>query len=227
MFRNFQKVSKVEKNKHLSLIFKSSFIKLICICRYLVVDRNNIAIFSNRYLQYIMSFSCGAAMTTICCPSLSIAAMNGHLECLRYAHDSLGASCVWHPDTTRIAAAYGYLECLRYAHDNGCEWHPYTTWGVAINGHLECLRYAHDNGCEWHPKTTYWAARNGHLKCLMYIYEHCGDVVTWENANLDDEPGIVSENFPKEIQAFIDSVRDDWKCGLNKPGLMTKSAKRN
>jgi hypothetical protein len=61
----------------------------------------------------------------------------------------------------------------------------------------------------------------------MYIYENCGDVVSWEDANLEDEPGVVSGKFPKEIQGYIDSVREEWKCGLNRPGMRIKSAKRN
>jgi len=61
------------------------------------------------------------------------------------------------------------------------------------------------------------------MECLVYIYEHCGDVATWENANLEKH----YEHFSKEIQTYIDSVREDWKCGLNHPGMRTKSAKRN
>ena len=77
--------------------------------------------------------------------------------------------------------------------------------------------------CEWHPRTTYAAARHGELECLMYIYEKCGDVATWENSNLEKD----FEDFPKEIRDYIDSVRENWKSGLNRPGMRTKSAKRN
>jgi len=160
------------------------------------------------------------------------AAKNGHLECLRYSHDN---GCEWHTNTTWGAAYNGHLECLRYSHDNGCEWHPKTTYIAAVYGHLECLRYARENGCEWHPETTYAAAKNGHLECLMsiaargghlvclmYIYEHCGHVATWEDANLEDENGVVSGIFSKEIQDYINSVKDDWKRGFNKPGYNIK-----
>jgi len=64
----------------------------------------------------------------ICYRSTYFAALNGHLECLKYAHVSPGVSCVWHPNTTFIAARNGYLECLKYAHENGCKWHPNTTY---------------------------------------------------------------------------------------------------
>jgi len=160
------------------------------------------------------------------------AAREGHLECLKYMHEN---GCKWHPETTFVAAAHGQLECLRYAHENGCAWDGSTTYIAASNGHLECLRYARDSSgvscehptrasCEWHPYTTYGAAMNGQLECLKYIYERCGDIMMWENAELEDEAGVSSEDFSKEVRDYIDSVREDWKCGLNKPGMRTKSA---
>nr|QBK86100.1 MAG: ankyrin repeat protein [Marseillevirus LCMAC101] len=72
-----------------------------------------------------------------------------------------------------MAAENGNLKCLRYAHENGCPWDPDTTCAAAANGELKCLRYAHENGCPWHPDTTWVAAQNGELKCLRYIYEKC------------------------------------------------------
>ena len=49
--------------------------------------------------------------------------------------------------TCSEAAFNGHLECLKYAHENGCPWTEYTCSHAAKNGHLECLRYAHENGC--------------------------------------------------------------------------------
>ena len=71
----------------------------------------------------------------------------------------------------------GHLECLKYAHENGCPWDEKTCskccqkWSprvfeirarkrmslerirlvliAAQNGHLECLKYAHESGCPW------------------------------------------------------------------------------
>jgi hypothetical protein len=125
--------------------------------------------------------------------------------------------------STYSAAENGHLECLKFSRKNGCKWHPETTYVAAFNGHLKCLQYAHENGCEWDPNATLVAAENGYLECLTYIYEHCGDVATWENIDLEYNLG----GFSNKIQDYIDSVREDWKCGLNKPGMMTKSAKRN
>src|SRR5680860_920011 len=47
------------------------------------------------------------------------------------------------------AAKNGHLECLKYAHENGCSWDEITCKSAAENGHLECLKYAHENGCSW------------------------------------------------------------------------------
>jgi hypothetical protein len=68
------------------------------------------------------------------------------------------------------AALRGHLECLRYAHEHGAPWHERTTEYAAMNGHLECLRYAHEHGAPWDERTTAAAARNGHLECLRYSY---------------------------------------------------------
>ena len=46
---------------------------------------------------------------------------------------------------TYVAAQNGHLECLQYAHLHGCHWHPETTRVAARNGHLECLKYIFDN----------------------------------------------------------------------------------
>lgn len=41
------------------------------------------------------------------------------------------------------AALNGHLEYLKYAHKNGCGWDYMTCAFVASNGHLDCLEYAH------------------------------------------------------------------------------------
>ena len=50
--------------------------------------------------------------------------------------------------STVVAALNGHLDCLKYAHENGCEWDEDTCSEAALNGHLDCLKYAHENGCE-------------------------------------------------------------------------------
>jgi hypothetical protein len=41
----------------------------------------------------------------------------------------------------------GHLDCLKYAHKNGCPWDDKKICRSTItNGNLECLKYAHENG---------------------------------------------------------------------------------
>lgn len=51
------------------------------------------------------------------------------------------------PDVCHAAASNGHLECLRHAHENGYAWNEQTCHASAINGHLDCLKYAHQHGC--------------------------------------------------------------------------------
>ncbi|ATZ80151.1 ankyrin repeat domain-containing protein [Bodo saltans virus] len=97
------------------------------------------------------------------------AAGNGHLECLKYAHEN---GCPWNMLTCEYAAKYGHLECLKYLHENGCPWNILTCAYAAQNGHLECLKYAHENGCPWNEYTCLNAAGNGHLECFKYAHEN-------------------------------------------------------
>ena len=48
-----------------------------------------------------------------------------------------------------MAAENGHLDCLKYAHEHGCPWNENTCMWAARNGHLDCLKYAHVNGCSW------------------------------------------------------------------------------
>lgn len=59
----------------------------------------------------------------------------------------------WYKGITTHNAKNGHLECLKYAHENGCPWSYETTKYAAENGHLDCLIYALENKCPWHPDT--------------------------------------------------------------------------
>ena len=75
-------------------------------------------------------------------------------------------------DTCFYAASNGHLECLKYAHEHGCPWDEKTCMDAADGGHLDCLKYAHENGCPWNTSTCSFAAKNGHLECLKYACAH-------------------------------------------------------
>ena len=95
---------------------------------------------------------------------------NGHLECLKYAHKN---KCPFDYYLSSILAAqYGQLECLKYVHENGCEMYEETCMYAALNGHLEILKYAHEHGCPWDKYTCEWAVKNGQLECLKYAHEN-------------------------------------------------------
>lgn len=125
------------------------------------------------------------------------AAKNGHLDCLKYAHENgcemcsskIAANSIeclryviehggkWDKDTCTEAATYTNLECLKYAHENGCGWSSRTCAVVVTyvfrteNDKLECLKYLHENGCEWDAETCKEAAHGGYLECLKYAHE--------------------------------------------------------
>lgn len=104
--------------------------------------------------------------TVIC----SIAAKNGHLDCLMFAHE---IGFAWNRNTCYLAASKGHLECLQFAYENECPWDSLTCT-YAAKGHLNCLVYAHQNNCPWDVNASYMAAKIGALDCLEYIYINGG-----------------------------------------------------
>jgi len=112
--------------------------------------------------------------------------MNGHLECLKYAHEH---GSPWNEHTCATAALNGQLECLKYAHEHGCPWDEATCEDAARNAHLECLKYAHEHGCPWDAWTCAYAAKKGHLECLKYAHERgC----PWTGNEYDQDPYIAA-----------------------------------
>jgi hypothetical protein len=105
-----------------------------------------------------------------------LAAMLGHLACLRYAHE---CGAPWGRMTCEWAARNGHLDCLRYAHEHGAPWDAMTCDWAARNGHLACLRYAHEHGAPWGRDTCTCAAINGHLACMRYAHEHGAPLDEW------------------------------------------------
>ena len=68
-----------------------------------------------------------------------------------------------------LAARNGHLECLKYLHENGLPWGTWTCCSAAFGGHLKCLKYLHENGCPWDEGTCSQAAKYGRLECLKYL----------------------------------------------------------
>jgi hypothetical protein len=99
----------------------------------------------------------------------SIAAKNGHLDCLRYLHEH---GCPWGFRESAECAEGGHLDCLQYLHEQGCPLDKWTITNAAENGHLDCLRYLQEHGCPRDDKIIYDTAICGKLDCLRYLYEN-------------------------------------------------------
>ena len=98
-----------------------------------------------------------------------IAAENGHLDVLKYAHQN---GCPWNKYTCAYAASKGRLEVLKWARQNGCKWDAEIYANAAENGHLEVLKWAHQNGCPWNTWTCSRAAANGHFEVLKWLHQN-------------------------------------------------------
>ena len=102
--------------------------------------------------------------------------------------------------TCACAAKNGHLDCLRYAHERGCRWDAETCEFAAEKGHLECLKYAHENGCPWNADTCEYAARNGHLEILKYACERgCPGSARYAEALNEVVIPDVDESFGVEV----------------------------
>ncbi len=131
----------------------------------------NVLIIYTRYNYIHISFSMYCIICTYIDDNIKpiLAAINGHLDCLKYAHEN-GRS--WGEETCESAAYHGHLDCLKYAHENGCPLGRDICIYAASNGHLDCLKYAHENGCPWDDQICGFAAAGGHLDCLMYVHKN-------------------------------------------------------
>lgn len=120
-----------------------------------------------------------------------MAAQQGHLELLKYAHSRgfplhplalhqaarakhlniLEYICK-HSEVTGRSIETSDLECLKFLRKQGMVWDEKTCEFAAERGSLECLQYAHENGCAWSYETCVNAASNGHFDCLKYAHEN-------------------------------------------------------
>jgi len=151
----------------------------------------------------------------------SIAAKNGDLDFLKYAH-AKGAEFDL---TCDEAARGGHLECLKYAHENGADCDIRTCCVAAFHGHLDCLKYIlvnvasdilysyfkfDDDGC-----VCIAAAKGGHLECLEFADTN-GSQITWECcfelcSCLANE--VVSErkdDFMRCLKYVVKNGSDSW-----------------
>ena len=115
------------------------------------------------------------------------AALNGHLECLKYLREE--AKAPWDSDcligrlkmviftysnillsvsminiangVCRMAAENGHLDCLKYLHETAkAPWDEDAVREAHYNNHTECLQYLLDNNC---PLPFGWRYEHGEL----------------------------------------------------------------
>jgi hypothetical protein len=119
-------------------------------------------------LKYLISVGCYSSTVTRNDPC-GAAASTGHLECLKYLHQS---GVHWDERTCSYASTNGHFDCLRYAHENGCPWNKFTVSGAATSGCIHCLRYSIENGCEFDPERVIKdACYKGNLESIKYLHE--------------------------------------------------------
>ncbi len=106
-------------------------------------------------------------MNSIC----EFAALNGHIEILKWAINKVDKSILNNSIVCAGASLNGHLETLKWLRDHGFELNKFSCSNAAINGHLEILQWIMDNGGEWDNEAYYYAKNNGHLEVLKWIKE--------------------------------------------------------
>ena len=100
------------------------------------------------------------------------AALNGHLECLKYLREE--GKAPWDSWTAYYSAQNGHLHILEYLVER-----KYDKYGervcqqAAMNGHLDCLKYLHETAkWPWDSWAVRYAHRNKHSGCLQYLLDN-------------------------------------------------------
>ena len=100
------------------------------------------------------------------------AALNGHLECLKYLREE--AKAPWDFLPANWAAQNGHLHILEYLVER--KYDQYNEWAcanAAINGHLDCLKYLHETAkAPWDSQTVRFAHLYNHTECLQYLLDN-------------------------------------------------------
>ena len=100
------------------------------------------------------------------------AALNGHLECLKYLHEEVGAP--WDHQTATHAALNGHLHILEYLVERKYdEFVAPTCFFAAGRGDLDCLKFLYETAkAPWNSYAVQQAYYNNHSECLQYLLDN-------------------------------------------------------
>jgi len=103
------------------------------------------------------------------------AALNGHLECLRYLREEVKAP--WDFYTAAWAARNGHLHILEYLVERKYfEYIEYTESACKFTakfGHLDCLKYLRETAkAPWNSQAVRDAHENNQTECLQYLLDN-------------------------------------------------------
>ncbi|CAL6331594.1 unnamed protein product [Bathycoccus prasinos] len=100
------------------------------------------------------------------------AALNGHLEVLKYLREEVEAP--WDSGTAAWAAANGHLHILEYLVERKYDqFNTSACINTAMNGYLDCLKYLHETAkAPWGYWSVYRAHENNQTECLQYLLDN-------------------------------------------------------
>jgi len=100
------------------------------------------------------------------------AAVNGHLEVLKYLHEE--AKAPWDEYTAIWAVGKGQLHILEYLVER--KYDKYSKGACVLaakEGHLECLKYLHETAkAPWDSQAVRFAHKNNQTECLQYLLDN-------------------------------------------------------
>jgi hypothetical protein len=100
------------------------------------------------------------------------AAVNGHLEVLKYLREEAKAPWDWR--SAAWAAEYGHLHILEYLVERKYDkYNEGACTFAAENGHFDCLKYLHETAkAPWDSEAVREAQESDQTECLQYLLDN-------------------------------------------------------